>query len=806
MYSESIGTVVLKMEDGKRILLEKTLLVPQLGCNLVSARKLCSSNIQGVFNPTQMIFFRVSDNVTLVKAETRNGLYIISEIAKEANGMSFKSVTQIGATAKTLLKPPQNPPLLDNSLKAEVTKYHRIASKIAYSSAKELAQSVKKDQAEFEALPTKLQYGEDPWQLITKKTSKEKSFSSTTSTPLKSNNIFNNLDDEHSSSEEDEPQIAEIERGADKSLNPPYVSKREKNAVYRKVRKEGRDKLPDPTTFALKERRERREMERYVHYHRRFGHANPKALSLLHTVCEIKKIVIPEKLPICQVCDRQKMRKQRSKVLATHKQQPLALVSFDVAGPFPTSYRGYKYFGMIVDSWSRKTWTLLFKTREEILPALKLWKKKVELFSSYKLLATMTDNAPEILETLREFEEQDGVTVGTTEAYTSRQNGTAERSIQFTENNIRAMIDDSGLPVEFWCEAAVYQSHFRNRMRRGPDVTEAIVTEDGKNERVEYRLSPEEAFTGKEIKIRDIIKTWGCKVVASIDRKSIPGRADKLMPVGREGIFMGCNENTNALHRIYAPDMHTTITSSSVKFYEDIPGGSIENFQLWCETSEGNFEQREGDYSHLPVRRKRGRPMGWRRDGSHNQPTARESTSGGEVGTEPSPAPAEENQANTPEGETQIVLHHPFTSPAFRDLVPDSLAEAQPTPPMSPITEAANPEVATNPVRALPQELANQTPPKKKRGRPPGSTNKPKDPTKFTIPGPKHHRDGEPVEVSIKPAPSSSAEKRTNDDTPLASQDRKRRAPPGEGVSRVNIDDVDNLPKYFGKKASNSKD
>ncbi len=52
------------------------------------------------------------------------------------------------------------------------------------------------------------------------------------------------------------------------------------------------------------------------------------------------------------------------------------------------------------------------------------------------------------------------------------------------------------------------------------------------------------------------------------------------MPIGREGIFMGYDENTTAYYRVYAPDIHTTVISSNVKFFKDLLGSLIDNYQL----------------------------------------------------------------------------------------------------------------------------------------------------------------------------------------------------------------------------------
>lgn len=542
LWSAGIGTMIISPGNERFVLLEDALFVPNLGCTLISARKLAASGCIGSFNKERMVFTRESNHDDLIEAKSKGGLYIVSNISKSANGMTF-------GNALYKEPPPRTTPTGDTIYSSPVIE-----------------------------------------------------------------NVFSALDDEGSSlSENDDP--TEVERISTHTDNLP---RRERNKTYRQSRSRSpRQEYPKVINFTLKERRTQRELARYVYYHRRFCHASPKALSLLHTVCSIKKIIIPTQLPLCETCSRQKSRKRQSKKLAVHAQEPLALISFDVAGPFPTSYRGYNYFGEIVDNWTRKTWTLLLKDRKDVLPKLSQWKKEVELESGRQVKAVRTDNAPEILETLNLWNRADGISVQTTEPYTSAQNGVAERSIQSTENNVRAMIDDAELPVEFWCEAATAQAYVRARMRKGPTVTEEVLDKSsGEPLKVEYQISPQEAWSGKVPVVHNHIKAWGCKVIAHISRESLPGRQDKLMPTGREGVFMGYDEHTTSHHRLYAPDMHTTIVSSNVKFFEDIPGSSINNYQLWIELSDGSFEQSEGTYNKLLIRNKRGRPTR-----SHQEPT-----------------------------------------------------------------------------------------------------------------------------------------------------------------------------------------
>ena len=94
------------------------------------------------------------------------------------------------------------------------------------------------------------------------------------------------------------------------------------------------------------------------------------------------------------------------------------------------------------------------------------------------------------------------------EAHTSAQNGPAERSIQTTEQNVCTMLDDTELLVEFWCKAAEAQAYTCARMRKGPVVVEDVIDEISRKPfEVEYKISLEEAYTRKVLKVYDHIKT-----------------------------------------------------------------------------------------------------------------------------------------------------------------------------------------------------------------------------------------------------------------------------------------------------------
>ena len=65
----------------------------------------------------------------------------------------------------------------------------------------------------------------------------------------------------------------------------------------------------------------------------------------------------------------------------------------------------------------------------------------------------------------------------------SHQNGPTERNIGTAEADMRAMLKEAGLPLEFWDEAAEHDAYIRNLTDTGPVIDGSVV-------------SPHEAYTG----------------------------------------------------------------------------------------------------------------------------------------------------------------------------------------------------------------------------------------------------------------------------------------------------------------------
>ena len=176
------------------------------------------------------------------------------------------------------------------------------------------------------------------------------------------------------------------------------------------------------------------------------------------------------------------MKRHRGKE-TQRKPERLSLVSIDICGPLPVSRVGYTWWLEIVDNFSRKKWTFPLRSREDAPMALQSWKLKAELSSGNPLRAVRSDGARELLAVLKQWEREFGISFHTTEAYNSIQNGVAERSIQTSEEHVRAMLEEAHMPIEFWPEALEACTVIRNVLLNRLEV-------DG------FQVSPKEAFLG----------------------------------------------------------------------------------------------------------------------------------------------------------------------------------------------------------------------------------------------------------------------------------------------------------------------
>ena len=96
-------------------------------------------------------------------------------------------------------------------------------------------------------------------------------------------------------------------------------------------------------------------------------------LRKLHKVTSLQEAIKipPPRRRVCAPCKLAKMRNLTSRKLAKHKLEKLELVYLDIAGPLPTSIRGNRVFLQVVDSATRRTWSLPLPSKDAAIEALR---------------------------------------------------------------------------------------------------------------------------------------------------------------------------------------------------------------------------------------------------------------------------------------------------------------------------------------------------------------------------------------------------------------------------------------------------
>ncbi|CCU83133.1 hypothetical protein BGHDH14_bgh04759 [Blumeria hordei DH14] len=109
LTSSHRGTVVVKCADGLWGIAENVFYVPNLGVNLLSAKRLCRTGMEGHFDEKNV--WIKDENKTMIHAVQSDGLYIVKHIATELRGKPLDTrVTKQVACPATHRAPDNNLP------------------------------------------------------------------------------------------------------------------------------------------------------------------------------------------------------------------------------------------------------------------------------------------------------------------------------------------------------------------------------------------------------------------------------------------------------------------------------------------------------------------------------------------------------------------------------------------------------------------------------------------------------------------------------------------------------------------------
>lgn len=106
LVADYMGTVEMRMKDGRSVLLSAVLWVPGLGVNLLSARKICMRGLKAKFDDKEMVFSL--HGKSLITASVKGGVFIVNKLAKGLEECAYLAANEAA--------PLSEEPLLDGDI------------------------------------------------------------------------------------------------------------------------------------------------------------------------------------------------------------------------------------------------------------------------------------------------------------------------------------------------------------------------------------------------------------------------------------------------------------------------------------------------------------------------------------------------------------------------------------------------------------------------------------------------------------------------------------------------------------------
>ena len=146
--------------------------------------------------------------------------------------------------------------------------------------------------------------------------------------------------------------------------------------------------------------------------------------------------------------------------------------------------------------------------------------------TNVKLLIVRNDNVLKFKNIFDEWSKTSEIETQYIETYTSKQNDVFERDIRITENNIRVIIKEIDLLIEFWAKTTMIDNYIRNRVEIDFVVNDEKTTSIKTFENVKSFI--------------DHIRTWNCVYYSFVNFKFllIDIKKNKFMNRDRRCVFL----------------------------------------------------------------------------------------------------------------------------------------------------------------------------------------------------------------------------------------------------------------------------
>nr|GEX06235.1 hypothetical protein [Tanacetum cinerariifolium] len=159
---------------------------------------------------------------------------------------------------------------------------------------------------------------------------------------------------------------------------------------------------------------------------------------------------------LCSSCELSKAKRSSFKLKAVPSlKRRLNLLHMDLCGPMRVaSINWKKYILVIVDDYSRYTWTLFLRSKDETPEVLKDFLTMIQRNLQAPVITVQTDKGTEFLnKTLNAFFKEEGIEHQTSTTRTPEQNDVVERWNHTLVEATRTMLSASQLLLFFWAEA-----------------------------------------------------------------------------------------------------------------------------------------------------------------------------------------------------------------------------------------------------------------------------------------------------------------------------------------------------------------
>nr|GEY85583.1 retrovirus-related Pol polyprotein from transposon TNT 1-94 [Tanacetum cinerariifolium] len=159
---------------------------------------------------------------------------------------------------------------------------------------------------------------------------------------------------------------------------------------------------------------------------------------------------------LCSSCELGKAKRKSFQTKTTpSSKRRLQLLHMDLCGPMRVkSINGKKYVLVIVDNYSRYTWTHFLRSKDETLEVLIDFLKLVQRGLHAQVRMVRTDKGTEFLnKTLHAYFASEGIKHQTSVARTPEQNGVVEIRNRKLVEAARTMLSAAKVPLFFWAEA-----------------------------------------------------------------------------------------------------------------------------------------------------------------------------------------------------------------------------------------------------------------------------------------------------------------------------------------------------------------